>query len=144
MSGDDYDMQSQSGCVHDRDSTAAYFALFFDDPLLQHITDQTNLYARLDPYSRVNYQWQDTNVDKFRTFLGILIVTGLVSLPSLQDYWKTDTIFSQPGIAKGMSRNRFDQLCGRLHFNDNSLAPAHEPQGMISFTKLGQLAMHQM
>ena len=50
-----------------------------------------------------------------RTFLEIFIATGLVSLPNLQDYWETDSIFSQPGIVKGMSQNQFDQLCGQLH-----------------------------
>ena len=91
--------------MRNRDSAAAYFALFFDDPLLQHIADQTNLYARLNPFQRSNYQWQDTSVDELRTFLGIFIATGLMSLPNLQDYWETDSIFSQPGIVKGMSRN---------------------------------------
>ena len=91
--------------VHNRDSAAAYFALFFDNPLHQHIADQTNLYARVNPFQRSNYQWQDTSVDELRTFLGIFIATGLVSLPNLQDYWETDSIFSQPSIVKGMSRN---------------------------------------
>ena len=109
------------------DGTTAYtyFSLFFDDPLLEHIANQTNLYTRLHPFHQADYQWRDTNVDELRSFLGIFIATGLVSLPSLADYWETDSIFSQPGIMKGMPRNRFEQLCARLNFNDNNLAPAH-------------------
>ena len=91
--------------MRDWDSAAAYFALFFDDLLLQHIADQMNLYARLNPFSRSNYQWQNTSVEELRTFLGIFIATGLVSLPNLQDYWETDSIYSQPGIVKEMSWN---------------------------------------
>ena len=87
-----------------------HISLFFDDQLLQHIANQTNLYARLHPYRRANYQWQDTNVDELRPFLGIFIATGLVSFPNLEDYWETNTILSQPGIVRGMSWNRFDQL----------------------------------
>ena len=68
--------------------------------------------------------------------MGIFIATGLVSLPNLQDYWETNSIYSQPGIVKGMSRNRFDQLCGRLHFNDNSLAPAHGTPGYDKLFKI--------
>ena len=118
-------------------STAyTFFSLFFDDWLLQHIVDQTNLYARQRPYRRANYQWFDTTVDELRSFLGIFIATGLVSLPNLADYWETNTILSQPGIVKGMSRNRFEQLCGRLHFNDNSLAPACGTPGYDKLYKI--------
>ena len=46
-------------------------------------------------------------------------------LPNFVDYWNPDSIFNQLDIVKGMSQNRFEQLCGRLHFNDNSLVPAH-------------------
>ena len=96
--------------------------------LMTHSFNTTNLYARLNPFGRFNYQWQDTSVEELRTFLGIFIATGLVFLPNLQDYWETDSIYSQPGIVKEMSRNRFQQLCGRLHFYDNSLAPVHGTQ----------------
>ena len=113
-----------------------YFALFFDDQLVQHIVDQTNLYARLHPYRRANYQWHDTSVDEMRSFLGIFLATGLVCLPNLEDYWEVNSIFSQPGIVKGMSRNRFQQLCGRLHFNDNSLAPAYGTPGYDKLYKI--------
>jgi len=68
--------------------------------------------------------------------LGIFIATGLVSLPNLEDYWKTNSIFSQPGIVKGMSRNRFEYLCGQLHFNDDSLAPAHGTPGYDRLYKI--------
>ena len=59
-----------------------------------------------------------------------------MSLPNLADYWKINTTFSQPGIVKGMSRNCFEQLCGQLHFNDNSLAPAHGTPGYDKLYKI--------
>ena len=115
------------------DATAySYFSLFFDGRLLQHKADQTNLYARLNPFTRVKYQWTDTSVEEIKSYLGIIISTGYVVLPNLVDYWETNSIFSQSGIVKGMSRNFFEQLCGQLHFND---ALAYGNQGMISFTK---------
>ena len=33
-----------------------YFLLLFDDDLLNHIANQMNLYARLHPFHRANYQ----------------------------------------------------------------------------------------
>ena len=108
----------------------------FDDDLLIHIANQTNLYPRLHHFRRATYQWFDTNADEIRSFLGIFIATGHVSLPNLANYWEINTIFSQPDIAKGMSRNRFEQLCGQLHFNDNSLAPAHGTPGYDKIYKI--------
>ena len=102
--------------------------------MLIHIANQTNLYARMHPFRQANYQWFDTNADKLRAFLGIFVATGCVSLPNLGDYWETNTIFSQPSIVNGMSQNHFEQLCDRLHFNDNSLALPHGTPG----SKLGQ------
>ena len=132
------DPQGPTFSLRNPESATAYtyFSLFFDDQLLEHIANQTNLYARLHPFRRANYQWRDTNVDELRSFLGIFIATGLVCLPSLADYWETNSIFSQPGIVKGMPRNRFQQLCGRLHFNDDSLAPAHGTPGYDRLYKI--------
>ena len=109
--------------------------MFFDDDL-QHIVNQTNLYARLHPFGRVNYQWNDLMVDELRSFFGIIIATGLVCLPSFKDYRKVNSILSQTGIIKGMSRNRFENICGQLHFNDNSLVPAHGTPGYDRLYKI--------
>jgi len=86
-------------------SAYRYFSLFFDDQLLEHIANQMNLYAKLHLFHWDNYEWFDTNVDELRSFLGMFIATGLVPLANLGDYWRTKSIFSQPGITKEMSRN---------------------------------------
>ena len=49
-----------------------YFSLFFDDQLLQHIGNQTKVYAKLYPFQQVNYQWFDKTVDELRAILGLL------------------------------------------------------------------------
>ena len=118
-------LQGPTFSLGSRGSAYTYFSMFFYDDLLQHIVDQTNLYAKLNAFGRVNYQWNDLTVDKLRSYFGIIIATGLVCLPSFKDYWKANSILSQPAIIKGISRNHFEIICGRLHFNDNSLAPAH-------------------
>ena len=68
--------------------------------------------------------------------MGFFIGSGLVVLPNLVDYWETNTILSQPGLVKGLSRNRFEHLCGRLHFNDNSLALNREDPGYDKLFKI--------
>ena len=52
------------------------FFIFFDSDLLQHLVNQANLYARLNPFGQVNYQWNDLTVDI--NFFGVFITTGLV------------------------------------------------------------------
>ena len=74
--------------------------------------------------------------DELRAFFEIILATGLVVLPNFADYWKSDSILSQPGIVKGMSQNQFEQLCGWLHFNDNSLAPVHRIPGYDRLYKI--------
>ena len=94
------------------------------------------MYARLHPFQQANYRWFDTTFDELRELFGIIIATGFVVLPNFADYWKSDSIFSQPGIVKGMLRNQFEQLCGQLHFNDNSLALAHRTPGYDRLHKI--------
>ena len=64
------------------------------------------------------------------------LTINVVSLPNLEDYWETNAILGQPGIVKGISRKCFEQLCGRLHFNDNSLAPAYGTPGYDRLYKI--------
>ena len=57
--------------------------------------------------------------------LGIIDLTGYLVLPNFAEYWEINSNFSQPGIVKGMSRNRSKQLSGQLHFNDSSPAAVY-------------------
>ena len=66
----------------------------FDDRLLQHIVDQTNLHARLNPFTRVNFQWTDTNVKEIKSFLEIIVSSGYVVLPNFAEYWETNSILA--------------------------------------------------
>ena len=57
-------------------------------------------------------------------------------MPNFADYWETNSIFSQPSIVKEMSWNSFEQLCGRFHFNDNSLTLTHRTPGYDKLYKI--------
>ena len=92
---------------------------FYDDLLLQ-----TNLYANqereahndttpLTPISR----------EELMAFIGINIAMGIISLPTLNDYWSTDPILAHAWFRTIMSRNRFRQILRFIHVADNSSAP---------------------
>ena len=79
-----------------------YFSLFFTDEILQHIIDQTNLYAaqyieahELPPHSRVR-QWSKGvhDVAELHRFLAIIIIMGLVRYPQLEHHWSTQWPYS--------------------------------------------------
>lgn len=104
-----------------------FFQCIVSNDIIHKIVTETNRYAgqqlrskTISPHARIN-KWYDTNELEMKQFFGILIWTGLVSLPSYHLYWSTSNIFqTQFGII--MSRNRFESLMKMLHFSDNTCA----------------------
>lgn len=90
----------------------SYFKLFFDDELIQLITDQTNLYSSQQGHA-LNVTPQEIN-----DFLSIMIYMGIMTAPSYHDYW--NTITRVPQVASIMTRKRFIEIKANLHFTDNS------------------------
>lgn len=98
-----------------------YFDFFFTEEFLKMICTETNAQAeRLfllssSEFSRIT-EWKELTVPEFRIFLGLLFHTGFIHLNRLQDYWKTDRLFSIPIFSQQMSRNRFLLIMRCLHF----------------------------
>ena len=116
--------------VADLESPIDYFGLFFDEDLLEHILVQTNLYAEqyfenqtVSDSSRFK-SWVPINDEEFKTFIGLLLLTGLVNKRGrLADYWSRDPIVATPFFNACMARNRFQIIYSFLHFNDNKTMP---------------------
>ena len=49
-----------------------------------------------------------------------MLLMGLVQLPSISDYWKSDPTFYYQPIASKISRNCFFDIHRFLNFTDNS------------------------
>ncbi|XP_017478567.1 PREDICTED: piggyBac transposable element-derived protein 4-like [Rhagoletis zephyria] len=100
-----------------------FFRLFVNNDILDLIVLETNRYAsqcvQKDslPHSRIQ-KWTPTDRDEIEKLLGIIIWMGLCPFPSMQSYWKKNTIYPNclPSI---ISRNRFQVLLKMLHFNNN-------------------------
>lgn len=104
-----------------------FYHLIVDQNIINNIVIETNKYAAqkiaskvISPHSRLN-KWYDTNESEMKCFLGLLMWTGLVSLPSYDLYWSTSVIFKTE-FSTFMSRNRFEILLQMIHFADNSQA----------------------
>lgn len=71
-----------------------FFSLFFDDEVLQMMTDHTNLYATQKLINQDNVSegsrlraWVPTTKEEMKLFIGIVGYMGLVKSPRLKSYW---------------------------------------------------------
>ena len=118
------------------DPTVCIFRLFFTMDILQYIVDQTNMYACICIGETAFESWEKVTVEEFEAFMGFIILMGLVCLPSLSDYWKTDSLFRYKPIADRIPHARFFELQRYLHFaDDRQLAPTGTP----GYKKLGKV-----
>ena len=118
------------------DTARGVFELYFDYDLIQYIVDETNRYA-CELMGEEKYEkWEELELNDMYAYFGIMIMMGLVSLPSLHDYWKRDSLFYCPAIAQKMTRDRFLEIHRYLHFTDNTkLIPPEDPQ----YDRLGKV-----
>ena len=126
-----------SGCTQDMTNKTPidFFQLFVTDDILEAIVEQTNLFAQqyidsheLSRRSRVQ-QWAKSphDVVELKKFLALIIIMGLISYPSIEDYW-VSWPFATPTFSSILKCDRFSLLMRFLHLNDSSkYIPKGEP-----------------
>ena len=112
-----------------------YFEYFFDEELINMITNFTNCALKL---RKPNAFSEEVTPEEIRKFLGIWIYMGICQLPGVRDYWAPDTQVSQ--VANFMTYNRFQTLRSSLHFYDKSLEDQLDPQDR--FRKVSPLLLY--
>ncbi|KAG8233324.1 hypothetical protein J437_LFUL017302 [Ladona fulva] len=110
-----------------------YFNTFFDDPLVDMITEQTNLYAeQYQGKSRCN-QWHPTTNEEMRIFFAVNILQCVVCKPEQKFFWTKRPILETPFFSKMMSYRRFVLIKKYLHFSDNeAYNPDTHPQPKLN------------
>ena len=68
------------------------FELIFDQPLVEHIVRETNRYAKTVMGESKYEKWETIEVRDMYDYFGVMIMMGLVELPSLHDYGKRDSV----------------------------------------------------
>ena len=81
-------------------------------------------------------QWTPTTVPELQSYMGFMILMGIVHLPSIYDYWKKDEVYHYSPVASRISRDRFFELHRYLHFADNS---SLRNPGDSGYDKLGKV-----
>lgn len=110
------------------------FELLFDNSLVEKICVWVNLRAQslrqnnLSRHSTMN-KWKPTDPEEFFCFIGLCILMGNISMPSIKHYWSTNTLYYHPIFGKFMSRNRFESILRCLCFyksNDDKSSRLHK------------------
>ena len=61
----------------------------------------------------------DISTEEMKCFVGILLLSGYVSMPRRRMYWENSPDIRNELVAKGLSRNRFEFIFSNLHCCDN-------------------------
>ena len=113
-----------------------YFRSFFDNVILDHIVNQSNIYAiQTDPSKPLNLAKYE-----FEKFLGVVMLMSITVLPRTRYYWSLN--FGNDRICNIMSRNRFEQVKRFVHFNDNTAMPVRGEQNFDKLFKVRPLVTH--
>ena len=66
-------------------------------------------------------RWEPVTTNEIKTFLGVLLLMGIVYKPKMRMYLSKDALYSTRIFSEVMSRNRFELIVNFFHFNDNSI-----------------------
>ncbi len=89
-----------------------YFRMFFPAALDELIAEQTNLYS-VQKYGKS----VQTSAAEITTLVGMMMKMGIVKLPAYKLYWSQNLRYEP--VANVMTKNRFQELMGDLHFVNN-------------------------
>lgn len=95
-------------------SPTEFFSKVFTQEIWDLIVEQTNLYS-----CQVTGKSLNVNVSEMKGFVGILILMGIVDMPSYTDYWSNDLRYEK--VASTMSLKRFQAIRRYIHFSNNEL-----------------------
>uniref|UniRef100_A0A3Q0S922 PiggyBac transposable element-derived protein domain-containing protein n=1 Tax=Amphilophus citrinellus TaxID=61819 RepID=A0A3Q0S922_AMPCI len=101
-----------------RHSPKDLFLLFFATDTVRTICSNTNKNAAKNKDLGKKHKWTEVEVEELYKFFGLLIYMSLVSLPSVQDYWRQNHMLSVFLPPKVMSRDRFRSIFWNIQFSD--------------------------
>lgn len=95
-----------------------FFLTFLDDDIISNIVFQTNLYS-----NQKQRNIKPISKEEFYGFLGLNMLFSYHRLPRIRNYWSSDIDYSVSVVPDTLTRNRYFQILGNLHINDNEAIP---------------------
>ena len=71
----------------------------------------------LAPKARAQ-RWKDLTPGDMKAFLALLLLQGIVKMPTYESYWMTEFFIEVPGLHSIMPRDKFQLILQFLHLND--------------------------
>ena len=109
------------------------FMLFFTEQFFEIIVLESNRYASQNGIAL------DLTSTELKAFIGVLVIMGFHSLPSIRLYWSSDPNFHVPRVADIMSLKRFLKILRHIHLNDNEKMPKRNDP---NYDKLYKVRLH--
>lgn len=108
---------------HQLSSTNLYtpldlFKLFFTDDVLLTLCNNTNKQAAKNISKGKKYSWTHLTTQELQKFWGLNFYCALVKVSAVQDYWRTNSVFSLTFPPSVMSRNKFLTISWNVHMSN--------------------------
>lgn len=65
-------------------------------------------------------KWKDLNISEFKVFLSLLLHTGTIKCPRIDNYWNKSEQFGFQCFSRQMTRQRFQNVLRSLHFSSDN------------------------
>ena len=116
--------------VPDNADPMFFFYLLCPQQFFTDMVFYTNQYAEtvinssrpLRRRSRLD-DWNPVDVPEMKKFVGVLLMMGVVRLPSYQKYWSTDPFYNNKFASSAMTRDRFLSILRFWHFGNQDDFP---------------------
>lgn len=120
-----------------------YFELFFDQKMLEIVVNETNRFAeqhkrKFTYKERSRFKnWTPTTEREMRLFFAILMLQGVIKLPSEKWSWSKRRILRVPIFSELMTQERFLLIMHFLHFSNNEESIVNHPNPkLVKFYEL--------
>lgn len=118
------------------ESPMEIFQKFFGIDIMNHIVEQSNKYASQ------NGTELTMDIEELKAMIGILIIMGFHSLPTIKKYWSCDENFKVSRITNKITLKRFLKLMRFLHVNDNAVMPERNTPQFDKLYKIRPMLSH--
>ncbi|XP_067259544.1 piggyBac transposable element-derived protein 4 isoform X2 [Chanodichthys erythropterus] len=119
-------------------SPLQFFQLLFPKTMLQSIVGHTNGYGT--KCRDVGDRWLYISLKDLKSYIALVIYTGLVKCSLLTEYWRESQYFSPSFPAQVMSYQKFLTIANALHFSNTKEDELNDSKkGTAAYERLGKI-----
>lgn len=112
----------------ERNDPISFYNLLVTNEIFDWMVDRTNVHAEevlQRPLGRRGRfrKWVPTDRKEMKHFLGIMLYMGVVSNPTIRDYWSSSPFFNNPFVKGILTRDRFQLLLRMWSFDSADAQP---------------------